>query len=289
MIITKLMGGLGNQMFQFAAAKSLAVKKKTDVKLDLSFFDVNVTGTHTKRNYELSIFKNFPIASGEDINAFNIWEKNKFLRLANKIFPALQTHRIYREKNFSYDHTFFSWKANTYLIGYWQSEKYFSSIANTVQTEFTFPEYNSLYAGAIKNCSSSVSIHIRRGDYINKPASVNFHHSCSMEYYYKAVNIMASKVANPVFFVFSDDIVWVLQNFKIDFPTHYCSQPSTADYIDMQLMSLCQHNIIANSSFSWWSAWLNANSSKFIIAPSKWFNDDSIDTRDLVPASWTQI
>lgn len=133
---------------------------------------------------------------------------------------------------------------------------------------------------------NSVSIHFRRGDYIGN----RIHETDKTEYYKEALNIIQSKVENPVYFVFSDDINWIRENFKTSFETHYIDfNDSESNYEDLKLMSSCKHNIIANSSFSWWGAWLNSNPDKIVISPKKWFNDDMLNYEDVIPQSWIQF
>ena len=142
---------------------------------------------------------------------------------------------------------------------------------------------------AIRACES-VSVHIRRGDYLSNPAFYRFHGVCAVEYYEAAVGHLAGAVENPCFFLFSDDLDWARRNLRLDYPVTYVDHNGEdKDYEDLRLMSQCKHHIIANSSFSWWAAWLCANPGKIVIAPRKWFNDPNIDTADIIPASWRRI
>jgi hypothetical protein len=137
----------------------------------------------------------------------------------------------------------------------------------------------------IRACNS-VSLHVRRGDYVQNPIINQTHGLCSLEYYEKAVQYMAEKLEKPVFFVFSDDILWCKENLKLPFPTVFV-EGNFLNYEDLTLMSACQHQIVANSSFSWWGAWLNNFAKKIVIAPKKWFNDQEI--KDLIPQTWTRL
>ena len=137
--------------------------------------------------------------------------------------------------------------------------------------------------------TNAVSIHFRRGDYVDQPETNKTHGTCTKEYYQKAVDLMASRIVNPHFFLFSDEPEWIKENFSTAIPsTHVAGYPG---FIDMYLMGLCRHNIIANSSFSWWGAWLNINPDKIVIAPTQWFAIDEINNKavDLVPSNWIRL
>lgn len=181
---------------------------------------------------------------------------------------------------------------NAYLAGYWQSEKYLSDVSETIRADFTFrhplSEQNAELAGRIGQ-TMAVSLHVRRGDYVSDTKTNAAHGLCSLEYYRAAVLHIAKHVERPKFFVFSDDIAWVKTNLKIDYPCRYVDHNLGAEsYNDMRLMSLCRHHIIANSSFSWWGAWLNPRADKLVIAPRKWFANES-DTKDLLPIGWKTL
>lgn len=181
---------------------------------------------------------------------------------------------------------------NAYLAGYWQSEKYFSDASETIRADFTFrqplSEQNAEMAERIGQ-GMSVSLHVRRGDYASNPKTNTAHGLCSLEYYRAAVLHMAEHIERPEFFVFSDDIAWVKANLEIDFPCWYVDHnQGTESYNDMRLMSLCRHHIIANSSFSWWGAWLNRDPDKIVVAPRRWFANGK-RSEDLLPASWVSL
>ena len=184
-------------------------------------------------------------------------------------------------------------EGNVYLEGFWHSEKYFKDIENVIRQEFTIRDepdaLNKEMANKIMACEP-VSIHIRRGDYVSDKKTNEFHGTCSLEYYNDAIGIITKEIKAPHFFVFSDDPVWVQDNLKLKFSTTYLVYNGAEKaYEDLRLMSLCKHHIIANSSFSWWGAWLSGNPYKIVIAPKKWFNDETIDTSDLIPDEWFRI
>jgi len=182
---------------------------------------------------------------------------------------------------------------NIYLEGYWQSEKYFKHIESIIRNDFTYinetDSDNLKILNRIKG-SESIAIHFRRGDYINNRKTNEVHGICSMEYYNSAVDYIAQKVSSPYFFIYSDDIEWVKRNLSIKYNKMFVdiNTPEKASN-DLRLISNCKHQIIANSSFSWWGAWLNQNPEKIVIAPKKWFMDEKRNTSDLIPEKWIRL
>jgi hypothetical protein len=291
MIIVKLMGGLGNQMFQYAAGRRLALNHNTILKLDLSFL-LNRTPREnfTYRSYELGIFNiQAELASPSEINRFVPTGKN----MLNYLKRKLKLNKLVKESHFHFDEGGLSSPDNSYLDGYWQSEKYFKEIEDIIRSDFTLKaKATNLNQELAKEIGSynSVSLHIRRGDYVSNPETNNFHGSCSLGYYEKAIKKIADCIVEPHLFIFSDDPDWAKDNLIFEYPIKFVAHNgSEKSYEDLRLMSLCKHNIIANSSFSWWGAWLNRNPEKIVIAPEKWFNDSSINTDDLIPDSWLRI
>lgn len=284
--IIKFNGGLGNQMFQFAFARALETKTGVSVIMDMSFFDKKYS-----RPYELDVFK-AKVSKVEDF-----WTKLK-LSLIWQFRKKLQGKKLmglgfYCEPHFQFDLTLFRLSPNTYIEGFFQSEKYFSLIKEDIRNFFQFKskpdEFNQHLIDTIAN-SNSVSLHIRRGDYVQKKRYQNLYATCSLDYYKKGVEYIAEKTANPKLFIFSDDTSWVKQNLNLPYECIFVSNNSGAkSYEDMRLMSLCKHNIIANSSFSWWGAWLNNNKEKIVIAPKKWFNDEKIIQTDVIPETWVRL
>ena len=290
MIIIRLMGGLGNQMFQYAFGRHLAEIHKCTLKLDLSFLLNKFQGANvTIRKYELyklNIIEN--IANQNDINKFT-----RTTGLINIISQKINPYKIIRETQFHFDENILKSGKNSYSIdGYWQSEKYFKNIENIIRNDFQikadFKEKNKNLEEKIKS-TESVSIHIRRGDYVTNEVTNNFHGICSVDYYQNAIKQISQLVSYPVFYIFSDDIEWAKTNIVSDFSTYYVDNDVDSNDEDLKLMSMCKHHIIANSSFSWWGAWLNPDLNKIVIAPSKWFNDTSLDTKDLYPDNWIKI
>ncbi|NUN65842.1 alpha-1,2-fucosyltransferase [Pseudanabaena biceps] len=295
MIIVKLQGGLGNQMFQYAIGKKLSLLNKTELKLDLSFLlDRTPRPNFTYRDYNLNIFNlKIEFATQEEIKPFINYLDSKIKR---KIYTYLflgKKNKYINEKKCNFNPDIFKLTGNIYLDGYWQTEKYFNDIKNILYNDFIVKtnqdQKNQDVAKTIKN-TNSVSIHIRRGDYIDNKQIYHFHGICDLNYYYNCVNLLLKKLKNPNFFIFSDDHQWMKENLKLDYPMTFVDHnDASKNYEDLRLMSQCKHNIIANSSFSWWGAWLNQNPDKIVYAPQKWFNDTSKKTQDLIPDQWIRV
>lgn len=287
------MGGLGNQLFQYAAAKTLALKHNTDLKLDVSFLEAMHENAHTKRELELHYFQtSFHKATSEEIQLFN--KPTFFKKIVNKYFPFHPGNFYYaKEKGFEYDQSFKSFPQNTYLEGFWQSEKYFSEIRSVLLKELVLKEKSGERINDVLHQilgSNAVSIHIRRGDYITNKNASEFHGNLSMEYYYEALSLIAKRIAHPKVFVFSDDIEWVKMNFNTRYECVFVDFNTAQTSVwDLYLMSACKHNIIANSSFSWWGAWLNQHQDKVVIGPKQWFASKSLNTQDLLPDDWIKL
>jgi hypothetical protein len=292
-VITNLIGGLGNQMFQYAAGRALALRSGADLMLDLSGFE-----NYPLRRYELGAFSiqaapaEIP-AGAESPAPSSRWRSRigRWIGLETKAMVAGVP--VYRESHFHFDPHFASLRAPVHIVGYWQTPKYFNEIADVLRRDFTpkapMDAGNAEIAGQIASCNS-VSLHVRRGDYVSNPETGNYHGICSIDYYKHAVALICERVPDPRLFVFSDDHRWVRDNLQFDLPTQFVAA-NTADQgtRDIHLMAQCRHHILANSSFSWWGAWLNPSPDKIIVAPQKWFNVSTIDTRDLVPVGWIRI
>lgn len=285
-IIVRCLGGLGNQMFQYAFYRRLQLENK-NVFLDISGFkDYSL-------HYGFELNRVFKINVDEpDYSLVDEIKKCSMSRgFWHRVCRKLKLYNQYiTQKSFNYDPKYVSFtnSQTVYLDGYWQSEKYFGEAVNIIRNDFKFLDidaYNSFYAANIKKCNS-VSLHVRMGDYVDHPIHGGI---CTIEYYQRAVDFIKSKLDNPIFFVFSNDVEWCKQNLNIVDGIYVIGNVNENSYRDMQLMSLCKHNIIANSSFSWWGAWLNSNPDKIIVSPSKWFNDENINTRDILPESWIKI
>ena len=293
MVIVRLCGGLGNQMFQYAAARRLALANDAPLKLDLSWF-TSIRQGDTNRHYELSVFNSVQdVASPAQVKALRgaeigRWPKVMKCLLETTGFLVKQT--CVREKQYHFNPDFLGLRGDAYLDGYWQSAKYFADSAEILRADFTIkfaPDSLNRDIGDFIQSCEAVSIHVRRGDYVANKSVSRHHGSSTLQYYKTAIDEMTTRLSHPHFFVFSDDPTWVKNNLKVEAPTTYIDNNGPEKgYEDLRLMSLCRHHIIANSSFSWWGAWLSMHPEKIVIAPQKWFNRDDIDTSDLLPKSW---
>ena len=292
MIISHLIGGLGNQMFQYAAGRSIAIKRRCEFKVDVSDF----SGYHLHQGFELEKIFNCQInlATNKDLTNMLGLQGHQKIRtfLSRSSLSWLRVKEFIVEPHFEYWPELRSSPENSYFRGYWQSEKYFLDVVNELRSDFAFKSpmtaVNLELAKKIQS-ENSVSLHIRRGDYVQNPKANAVHGTCTLNYYSEAMRLMIDKVGKPHIFIFSDDIDWVRKNLSIPTPHTFVYQNIGAEsYRDMQLMSICKHNIIANSSFSWWGAWLNADPNKVVISPKKWFQNGN-DIKDLIPSQWRSI
>ena len=299
-MIVNLKGRLGNQMFQYAAAKSLALNNETELLIDTSFLeDRSEKDNFTFRDFELNVFKiNDDVINRIQLEIFlkkvKKFDKLKLNSINQRFFKnKFSFHKIINENSFTQNIDVFNLISNnTLLEGYWQSENYFISYQNIIRELFNFNDCivnKNLQLEVFQN--NSVSVHIRRGDYANNKVINSVHGLCTIQYYIQAFEIISSKVKNPTFYIFSDDMEWTKKS--LNFLNHkykltYIDQNLINPSGDMKLMSNCKHNIIANSSFSWWGAWLNGKSDKIVISPSEWTKNNSSNPQ-LIPKTWFRI
>lgn len=279
-------------MFQYAAGRALSLKRNESLLLDTAGF----ANYALHQGFELHRVFNCTadIASEADLRAILGWQLSPGIRrvLSRPQMAALRRKAFVVEPYFHYWHGIKAIPNDSYLMGYWQSEKYFSEIAAQLRQDFSFriplKNENAELAAQI-NQVNAVSLHVRRGDYASMPKNAATYELCSLDYYSAAIQHIADQVKDPHFFVFSDDPAWVKNNLKIDFPHQYVDHNHGGNsYNDMRLMSLCRHHIIANSSFSWWGAWLNPNVNKTVVAPKRWFRNQR-KTDDLLPMTWKKL
>jgi hypothetical protein len=279
-------------MFQYAAGRALSLRSSSALVLDTSGFESY--GLHQGFELQRVFSHSFDIASRKDVRRVLGWQSPAIIRriVSRRPFAIFCRQRFVVEPHFHYWSGINDLKTDCYLSGYWQSEKYFADAAQQIRADFTFrlplEGGNAELAGQMSH-AASVSLHVRRGDYASNPKTSATHGLCSLEYYRAAIRHVAERVPQPRFFVFSDDIAWVQANLNIEFPcVHVQHNRGAESYNDMRLMSLCRHHIIANSSFSWWGAWLNQGTDKIVVAPQQWFARQT-DVRDLFPAGWVTL
>lgn len=293
-IITRLAGGLGNQMFQYAVGRALALRTGATLKLDLSHYDA-----HRDRRYALGCFRIEATRAGEDdLAVFGLSAKRwpgRLDRIERRLRARLASRRfqIHRERSFRFDPTIIQLQGFVYLEGYWQTERYFLDQAEMLRREFEPVEPmdpdNARFAADI-DAANAVSLHVRRGDYTAVATTNRYHGTCSLDYYRAAVAHIRAETAAPHFFIFSDEPEWVRAHLQLGVPATVVDINSADHgYRDIQLMARCRHHVTANSSFSWWGAWLSRAPGKIVVSPKRWFNVESIDTRDLVPDAWIRL
>ncbi len=286
MIIVKVIGGLGNQMFCYAYAKALQVRGH-DVKIDIS--ECEIKKLHG--GYQLDKYKtDISIATKKEIST--ILSNSLMKKIFSKI-GILQKNQI-NEKLLLFDQKLLNIKDNSYISGYFQSDNYFKNIRSILLNHFLtnneISDYSKKIKKLIQESENSCSLHIRRGDYTN---SVNkkIYNTCNPDYYKKALGYIKEYNEKTDFFIFSDDINWVKNNLQIKNATYIQNIDNKIPHEDIYLMSLCKNNIIANSSFSWWGAWLNKYNKKIVIAPKRWFLDKKLyaQSKDIVPIEWKKL
>jgi len=293
MIIVKLIGGLGNQLFQYAAGRRLASIHNAELKLDVSGFKTYKLHAYSLNHFHITALE----ASDVEIEALKDPEPRSLVGKITERFKqyglASRNPHYIKEPKSGLDTTILNLPDNVHLDGYWQSEKYFKDIEAVIRREYTlrYPltEKSQEVAKKIKKIESAVAIHVRRADYINS-SNQQIYETLGSCYYKKALEIITEKISSPSFFIFSDDIIWARENFKLNFPTTFMDFNGVGrNYEDLHLMSLCKHQIIANSSFSWWGAWLNENKNKTVIAPEFWLRGVEAIEEERYPTNWITI
>lgn len=283
-VVVGLSGGLGNQMFQYAAGRALAVRLGAPLVLDLSWFH-----GQKKRQFALS-----PFRIVAELRSQCPWLPGRGQALVSRI-SRRWARRIFgvpvlRESHFHYTPEFAVPTEGVFLEGYWQSERYFDEIRPLLEADFALdmplPPACSALREAIA-ASDSICVHVRRGDYLTDPVAARTHGTCAKDYYRSGVHELALGLERPHCFVFSDDPAWVRNHLALDCETTVVDLNGPDDaHLDLALMAACCHFLIANSSLSWWGAWLGQHPGKRVIAPVRWFLTQNKDTRDLLPESW---
>ena len=283
-VVVGLSGGLGNQMFQYAAGRSLAHRLGAPLVLELSWFS-----GQKDRQFSLSQFsiKALPHTPYQWLPRGG---RALISRLSRRYLPRIMGVPVWREPHFHYSTEFSKLSVPVFLEGYWQSEFYFSNMRSQLIAEFALrtplPPICAILLKEIEGCDA-ICIHVRRGDYLSNPVAAEVHGTCSVDYYLEGVSELCHGLARPHCFVFSDDPSWVRASLEFNCPMTVVdvNGPMNVHY-DLVLMAACRHFVIANSSLSWWAAWLGKCAQKKVIAPKRWFLTLDKDTRDLLPVSW---
>lgn len=280
-------------MFQYAIARALSERYQTAFSLNRSWFDQS-QGNATPRELQLSLLniKNIPFTDA----AFPK-KLGKIARILQPLLPV-KSLVIYQRNAFDFDPAIFKLKnvsaKDVYLSGYWQAFPYIDAIREQLKKEFrTKSEISESYRDYLQkiHSSESVMIHIRRGDYVHSPAAAQYHGTLPIHYYRSAIQELLSAKPNAHFFIFSDDLIWAKEALGASAQKTYIEHASAADAAaqELQLMFACKHHIIANSSLSWWGAWLRQDAGGLVFAPNRWINDQHLDLSNLLPAKWKKI
>jgi len=303
MIIVQLLGGLGNQMFQYAAGLALAETHRTVLKLDVSWFRDDPAHEDHNR-YALSCFHiTEQFATSEEIRRCRGCQTTRTERWAAALAEKLHLYHFadnykggghwHTEDRPAGDPGFPGLPDNTYLGGMFQSEKFFSGISGLLRMHFSLrypatPEVEAL-AARIRS-GPSIALHFRRGDYVRNPSFAGQIGSLGLDYHRRALRLLRERCPGATAYIFSDDIESVAREFQPDGPHEFvrCVAP-WHPWDNIRLMSLCNHLATANSTLSWWSAWLNPSPDKLIITPDPWFADTKGMNNDIVPPSWTRL
>jgi hypothetical protein len=290
MIITQLLGGLGNQLFQYSVGRMLAEKSHTRLKLDTSAFR-----EYRLRPYKLQHFHvEADALTQRELRKFGIQDRsNGVFRRALHRFIGRASIPIVSEAFYEFDPAILNLRAPCYLKGYWQSPKYFAEIDSLIRDELQVREpldgENKAMAARIRD-SLAVAVHVRCGDYLSNAHTNRYHGTCGPEYYRAAERLLCDRLGTVQLFVFSDDPDWVEANLRFSSPAIVLRHNGPErDYEDLRLMTYCQYHIIANSTFSWWGAWLCQHPDKIVIAPKNWFREAQHRTDDLIPTDWIRL
>ncbi|MFZ1685797.1 MAG: alpha-1,2-fucosyltransferase [Flavobacteriales bacterium] len=291
-VVTRLAGGLGNQMFQYAAGQALAQHLGVPLLLDTGRLEARPKGmSWTARGYALEVFNiDTELVSPELLTHFGGDASDEpWLRIMHKVGLVTRESRLL-ERSKLYDPDFFSQEPPVLLDGYWQCERYFATIATELRQRIfvprSEPSANNQARADLMGRHNAASIHVRRGDYVTNSEAARYHGVCPPEYYRSAADELVRAHGVDHFFVFSDDADWVRANLQLPYPTTVNDHnPGDQSHWDLWLMRHCKHHIIANSSFSWWGAWLSEPAGRTVIAPRNWFADPAIQ-HDILPIEW---
>ena len=304
MIISWLTGGLGNQMFQYAAGLALAEHRRTVLKLDVRWFKQD-PAYEAHNRYALSCFNiTEQFATEEEVDRAHGFALSTTERWTTALARLLRLRQYVRRREtlganphfpptFAFYPEFFQQPDNTYLAGMFQSERFFTPVAKLLRLHFSqrYPPQPEVAAMAERIRSGpSAAIHFRRGDYVRNTTFATQIGVIGMDYYQRVAKLLRERSPNATLYIFSDDIESVAREFHPLGPHEFvrCVEP-WHPWDKLRLMSLCEHIAIANSTFSWWAAWLNPSPEKLVIAPDPWFSGKELDGRDVVPESWQRL
>jgi glycosyl transferase family 11 len=303
-VVARLVGGLGNQMFQYAAGRSLAVRTGARLVLDATSFTLpRAPRTFALEGYALAAETRFdgyphpPRLSAVQFPAAHrpSWIDRAARLLRVKNIPlgraaGKNSFSVFNQRSFDFDRRFSQCGPQTYLVGFWQSERFFADVAPLVRQELTYQRppdpANAEWLARIR-AANAVCVHVRHGDYL-LPAHFEHHGVCSADYYRRSMALIRERVTDPRFFIFSDDWPWCREHLAAADAVIIDANKPDAAQDELRLMAACRHHIIANSSLSWWGAWLGASTGQVVVAPTPWFTHRPA-TPDLFPAGWVTL
>ena len=290
MIIVRLKGGLGNQMFQYALGRALQHRRGDDLRLDATYLlGDSVFKWDVPRAYDLDVFQIQPALAYIP----RLLRRGGLSVSEAEAVPRSQA--FVEEKEFGFHPEVLDLTAvNLYLDGYWQSECYFAGIQDQIREEFQFRTPLSPAGRAMAQSIASVNsvcVNVRRGDYITSESSRNALGFIGEDYYRRGVDWIKARVSDPHLFINSDDMPWCRERLRFDLPTTYLDERYAGWKFgeQLQLMTMCKHFLIPNSTFAWWAAWLAGHPGKLVACPRRWFRNESINTKDLIPPGWARL
>lgn len=290
-VVARIEGGLGNQLFQYAAARSLADRLQCNLSLDLRGISAN-----GNRPYQLDLYHvRAEVADAEVLATLPPWRSFRAGRIRQSLsflLPGMFRSPVFWPHSFAYDDRIERLQHPVYMVGYWQTERYFAWNRTRLLQDLTLLPGMTADAGLLQKIrnSNSVSLHVRRGDYVSNATAAQHHGTCDMAYYQHAIAALMQRQPDIEVFVFSDEPQWAADNLHLPVPAHIVdANPPECGYLDLELMRQCRHHVLANSSFSWWGAWLCAHAGQRVYAPGRWFTNPSIDATDIVPSRWQRL
>lgn len=290
-VVARIEGGLGNQLFQYAAARSLADRLQCGLLLD-----VRGIAENGDRPYQLDLYHvRAEVAGAETLATLPTWRSSRAGRIRQSLsfaIPGMVCSPVFWPRSFAYDGRIERLRHPVYMVGYWQTERYFAWNRARLLQDLTLLPGATADVGwvqKIRDCNS-VSLHVRRGDYVSSPMAAQHHGTCDMAYYQHAIALLLTQQPDLEVFVFSDEPQWAADHLRLHAPIHIVdANPPERGYLDLELMRLCRHHVLANSSFSWWGAWLCVHPGQTVYAPGRWFANPSIDARDIIPLHWRRL
>lgn len=276
-VVSTLVGGLGNQLFQYAAGRALALCRGVPLQLDVGWLAPYVT----RHAYELGAY-------GLDVELITDYRRRRLSRARELVGLAPP---VFRHTAFPFEPKVIDLPGRVRLVGYWQSEKYFSDHADTIRSDLKLPypldDANAATAAAMA-ASTAACLSVRRGDYATDARINRYHGVLPLEYYRAGVQVITERAPDARFFVFSDDIAWCRTNLILDAPAKFVDHEQNRPADDLRLMAMCRYHVIANSTFSWWGAWLARHEDKLVVAPKQWAQAEDVGP-DLVPPGWIRL